>query len=212
MWGRPGEWSGGRPGRSAAKRSDGSSGGGPGQEPPAGGSAATDREDDPESVARAVALRMLAGAPRSRAELAAAMARKDVPAQVADAVLDRFTEVGLVDDAAYARMLVHTRHGERGLARRAIGIELRRRGVDDEVAAEALGSVDDEEEERAARALTRRKLASTRGLDAQTRSRRTFATLGRKGYAPSLIGRLVREELAAEGADAGDADAGLEQP
>jgi regulatory protein len=174
-----------------------------GQEPPATGSAATDREPEPESVARSIALRMLTGAPRSRAELAAAMARKDVPTQMADAVLDRFTEVGLIDDAEYARMLVRTRQTERGLARRAIGAELRRRGVDDEVAAEALADVDDEDEERAARVLVRRRLAVTRGLAAQTRSRRIWAALGRKGYPPSLIGRVVREELAAEGAETG---------
>jgi regulatory protein len=153
---------------------------------------------------------MLASAPRSRAELAAAMARKDVPSEVSDAVLDRFTEVGLLDDAEYARMLVRTRHGERGLARRAIGAELRRRGVDDEVATEALGDVDDEDEELAARALVRRRLVATRGLDAQTRTRRIFAALGRRGYGGTLISRLVREELAAEGVEVDDHEAGLE--
>ncbi|MGV8976490.1 MAG: regulatory protein RecX [Cellulomonas sp.] len=163
-------------------------------------------------MARAVGLRMLAGAPRSRAELATAMARKDVPSTVSDAVLDRFTEVGLVDDAEYARMLVRTRQGERGLARRAIGAELRRRGVDDEVAGEALEQVDDEDEERAARALVRRRLAATRGLDSQTRARRIFAALGRRGYGGTLISRLLREELAAEGVEADDPGGGFDPP
>ncbi len=43
-------------------------------------------------------------------------------------ILDRFEEVGLVDDAQYAEMIVRTRHAERGLSRRAISTELRRRG------------------------------------------------------------------------------------
>ncbi|WP_242448515.1 regulatory protein RecX [Cellulomonas sp. WB94] len=209
-FGRPGGQSRSRTGSSPAKRAGGRSGGGFGQEPPPGPSAETDREPDHESIARAIGLRMLAGAPRSRAELAAAMARKDVPSEVSDAVLDRFTEVGLLDDAEYARMLVRTRQGERGLARRAIGAELRRRGVDDEVAGEALGEVDDEDEERAARALVRRRLVATRGLDAQTRTRRIFAALGRRGYGGTLISRLVREELAAEGVEADDLDSGLD--
>ncbi|HZL03434.1 MAG TPA: regulatory protein RecX [Cellulomonas sp.] len=209
-FGRPGGRSRARPGGSQSKRSGGQSGGGFGQEPPSHGPAETDHEPDHESIARAIGLRMLAGAPRSRAELAAAMARKDVPSEVSDAVLDRFTEVGLIDDAEYARMLVRTRHGERGLARRAIGAELRRRGVDDEVATEALGDVGDDDEERAARALVRRRLAATRGLDAQTRSRRIFAALGRRGYGGTLISRLVREELAAKGVEADDSETGLE--
>jgi regulatory protein len=132
------------------------------------------------------------------------MARKDVPPEVAERVLDRFVEVGLIDDEEYARMLVRTRHGERGLSRRAIGVELRRRGIDDELAAAALEEVDDEDEERAARTLVARRLASTAGLDPAVRARRTFAALGRRGYPPGLVSRLVREALASEGAELAD--------
>ena len=171
-----------------------------GNEPPAAGSAEQDAEPDQESVARAIALRLLNHSARSRAQLAEAMARKDVPDEVAQRVLDRFTEVGLIDDVEYARMIVRTRHTERGLSRRAIAVELRRRGIDDEVAGDALEQVDADDEESAARRLVRRKLASTSGLDAQTRSRRTLAALGRRGYPPGLVARLVREELAVQGA------------
>jgi len=136
------------------------------------------------------------------------MARRDVPQDVATRVLDRFTEVGLVDDAEYARMLVRTRHAERGLSRRAIAVELRRRGIADEVAADALEQVDADDEEAAAAELVRRKLRATRGLDPQARLRRVVGTLGRKGYAPALVLRLAREELAREGADAPDDDLG----
>jgi regulatory protein len=181
-----------------------------GTEPPSTGAAAQDAEPDQESVARAIALRLLTSSPRSRAQLAEAMARKDVPEQVAERVLDRFTEVGLIDDAEYARMVVRTRHAERGLSRRAIAVELRRRGIDDELAGDALAQVDADDEEAAARTLVRRKLASTSTLDAQTRSRRTFAALARRGYPPGLVARLVREELAAQdptgGTDPGDCD------
>lgn len=177
-----------------------------GNEPPLAGAAAQDAEPDQESVARAIALRLLTGAARSRAQLADAMARKDVPEAVAEKVLDRFTEVGLIDDEEFARMLVRTRHAERGLSRRAIAVELRRKGIDDELAGAALEEVDSDDEETAARALVRRKLASTSTLDAQTRARRTYAALGRKGYPPGLVSRLVREELAAIGAAGEDLD------
>jgi regulatory protein len=173
-----------------------------GTEPPPTGAAAQDAEPDQESVARAIALRLLTASARSRSQLAEAMARKDVPDDVAARVLDRFTEVGLIDDAEYAHMLVRTRHAERGLSRRAIAVELRRRGIDDELAGEALAQVDEDDEELAARRLVRRKLASTTGLDAQTRWRRTVAALGRRGYAPGLVSRLVREELVRQGEEA----------
>jgi regulatory protein len=183
----------------------------PALEPPETGSAAADSEPDPESVARSIALRLLTGAPRSRAQLAEAMARKDVPSAVADRVLDRFTEVGLVDDAEYARILVRSRHADRGLARRALGVELRRKGIDDELAAEALSTLDAGQEETRARELARRRLAATRALPDDVRVRRVTGMLGRKGYSGGLAHRVVREllaeERAARGSSGGDGPA-----
>ena len=61
---------------------------------------------DPESVARTILLDQLTGRARSRKELADKLAAKDVPDEVATRLLDRFEEVGLVDDAAFARSWV----------------------------------------------------------------------------------------------------------
>ncbi|ACQ80697.1 regulatory protein RecX [Beutenbergia cavernae DSM 12333] len=169
-----------------------------GQEPPRAGAAAVDAEPDPESVARSIALRLLTGAPRSRAQLAEAMARKDVPDDVATRVLDRFTEVGLVDDAEFAAMLVRTRHAERGLARRALALELARKGIDREIAEEALAGVDDEDEEAAAVALVRRRAPASRGLEREKRRRRLVGMLARKGHSPSVALRVVDAVLAEE--------------
>lgn len=157
---------------------------------------APDTDDD--SLARTIVLRQLTAAPRSRYQLAEALAKKDIPEDVAERVLDRFTEVGLIDDAAYAEMLVRSRHAERGLSRRALTQELRRKGVSPELAAVALEQVGDDDEESAARALARKKLRSTRGLDREVRMRRAYGALGRKGYGAGIVSRVVREELAAE--------------
>ena len=76
--------------------------------------------------------------PRTRAELAKALARKEISDEVIAEVLDRYDEVGIIDDAAFARAWVSSRHQGRGLARRALANELRQRGVAAEVAGEAL--------------------------------------------------------------------------
>ena len=85
-----------------------------------------DREADPREVARAIALRQLTMAPRTRKQLAEKLAAKEVPAEVALEVLDRFEEVGLVDDKAFAQGWVHSRSSGRG--RRALAQELRTQG------------------------------------------------------------------------------------
>ncbi|WP_344250956.1 regulatory protein RecX [Isoptericola hypogeus] len=151
-------------------------------------------------LARESVLRTLTAAPKSRVELAQSLARKGYPEAVVGPLLDRFDEVGLVDDAAYADMLVRTRHAERGLSRRAIAVELRRRGIDDDTAADALEQVDGDDEREAALALARKHVARTSGLDRDVRVRRAVGSLGRKGYAPGVAFGAVRDALAEEGA------------
>ena len=157
------------------------------------------REDDPEARAREVCLRLLTHAPRTRAQLADALRRQGIPDDIADAVLGRFTEVGLIDDAAFARAWVESRHYSRGLAGRALTAELRQRGVDDGEIREAVAGLGPDAEVATARALVARKLAATKGQPAQARVRRLTGMLARKGYPPGLAFRVVREAMEAEG-------------
>jgi len=153
---------------------------------------------DPESVARTILLSKLTASAKSRRELADALAAKDVPDDVATRVLDRFEQVGLVDDAAFADTWVRSRHASRGLSRRALSHELRRKGVSDDVISESLEQVDSETERAAAAALVARKLPSTRGLERARRTRRLVGMLARKGYGPGLAAGVVRDALAEE--------------
>lgn len=154
-----------------------------------------DPEPDPESVGRAVALRKLTAAPQTRAQLADAMAAKGVPEDVRDRILGRFSDVGLIDDAAFSRAWVDSRHRGRGLGKKALAHELRRRGVDTDTAREAVAAVTSESEEAMARELVAKRLPSLSRLDAATKTRRLAGMLARKGYAPGLSYRVIREAL-----------------
>jgi regulatory protein len=123
---------------------------------------------------------------------------------VAERVLGRFSEVGLIDDAAFAQSWVESRHRGRGLAGRALAAELRQRGVDDETVQEAVAALDPDQEESRARELVDRRLASTRGIDPVRRMRKLVGMLARKGYSPGLAYRVVKDALADEGADVED--------
>lgn len=169
----------------------------------------TDPDADPVSVARAICLQLLTTQPRTRAELAAALHRRGVPEEAAVTVLARLGEVGLVDDKAFAASWVQSRHVGRSLARRALAGELRRRGVDDGVVAEAVAVIDTDLELAAARSLVARRLALSTGLRVDTRVRRLVGMLARKGYSSGLALRVVREALDVEGiGDAGIGDVG----
>jgi regulatory protein len=167
---------------------------------------------DPESVARAIALRKLTAAPRTRAQLTDALARGGVPEDVTDATLDRFEELGLIDDAEFARQWARTRQAGRGLARRALGYELRQRGVDD-IVKRTLDDPELDDELETARMLVRRRFTtmSTGGSqeDRQRRTRRLLGMLARKGYGRGVAARAVREVLGERASSEIDPGAGL---
>ncbi|MGW4638738.1 recombination regulator RecX [Sphaerisporangium sp. NPDC004334] len=196
---------GGRPGGGSARGRDGSrrdrrSARWKGLDGPVEGSpAAEGPAADPQAVARAVCLRLLTLAPRTRAQLADALRKRDIPDEAAEAVLARFSDVGLIDDEAFAEAWVTSRHAGRGLARRALAAELRTRGVDEETVRDAVDQLDPDQELETARRLVARKLSGTRHLEPAARVRRLAGMLARKGYSGGLAYRVVREALESEG-------------
>jgi regulatory protein len=194
----------GRRSRFGGRHPGAGSGGPPDTTSDAAPGPAEDDLDDPESVARAICLRALTGAPKTRQQLADLLSKRGVPEEAAVAVLDRFTEVGLIDDAAFARAWVSSRQAGRGLARRALQSELRAKGVDPEVAAQAVELVDDEDEREAARRLVERRLPGMRRLDRATATRRLIGMLARKGYSGGLAAAVVRDALDSAGDEADD--------
>lgn len=156
---------------------------------------AADREPDSYDVARTIVLRQLTMAPRSRKQLEDKLRAKGCADEVAETVLDRMSEVGLIDDEAFAGMVVRSQQATRGLGRRGIAQELRRKGVDDELIREQLDGIDDEAERDRAMELARKKMRTLQGLEYAAQQRRLAGMLARKGYSPSLVMSVVRELL-----------------
>jgi len=130
------------------------------------------------------------------------MARRGVPDDAAAAVLDRFEDVGLIDDEAFAAAWVTSRHAGRGLGRRALGQELRRRGVADELVRDAVAVVTGDDEEAAARTLAARRVRTMANLPRDTQLRRLVGMLARRGFSHSLAIRVAREAVEAGGTQA----------
>ena len=172
--------------------------------PPPEDKAARGPDADPEAVARKILLDQLTGQARSRKELADKLTAKNVPDDIATQLLDRFEEVGLIDDEAFARAWIASRGSAgsgagRRLAKRALAQELHRKGIDNEVAREALDEIDPADEEAAARSLVRAKLRSVERVDDTKATRRLVGMLARKGYGSGLAFAVVKDELASAG-------------
>lgn len=150
---------------------------------------------DPESVARAICLRMLTNRPCTRAELARELHKRRVPAEAVETVLERLDDVGLVDDRAFAASWVERQRRTRGLSRRALAAELRRKGVADDDIGEAVAVVSDDDERARAAELVARKLPSVRHLERDKQVNRLVGMLARKGYGGDVAFGVVREAL-----------------
>jgi regulatory protein len=163
-----------------------------------------DAPGDPEAVAKAICLRLLTGAARPRAALATALRQRGIPDDVATVVLDRFVEVGLIDDEAYAAAFVAAKHRDRALGVTALRTELRRKGVDEITVDAAVRVVDSDAERDRARALIARRVdaAMSNGLPAARR--RLVGLLARRGYSAEMSGQVVDEALAHYGAEQDD--------
>lgn len=184
-------------GTSRGRRVGGPGGGRPQVEVGDPGGHPEDPPGDPESVARSICLKLLTLSPKSRAQLSDALAAKGIPDEAAEAVLNRYIEVGLIDDAAFAQAWVSTRQAGRGLATRVLAQELHRKGIDKDIAGAALATIEPDAEEASARMLVQRRLHSMRGLEPSVATRRLLGMLARKGYPSELAVRVIREELEA---------------
>lgn len=164
------------------------------------------------TAARDQCIRLLAVRPRTRLELETALRKREFDDDVISEVLDRYSDVGIIDDEAFARAWVTSRHHSKGLAKRALAGELRRKGVSDDHLDVALDEVDDESEVETARALVERRLRVERrrpsgdDRDARLKAeaaliRKLVGMLARKGYPSGLAYRVVKEAMA-DGAEA----------
>ncbi|GAA4903194.1 hypothetical protein GCM10025789_22530 [Tessaracoccus lubricantis] len=149
-------------------------------------------------VARKIALDQLATRARSEQELRTVMKRRNVPADIADELIDRFREVGLIDDAAFAQALATTRSefGLRGRSR--IRQELQSKGIDREIADDVLAQLSPEDEREAALTLARRRVRSLTGLERQVARRRLAGVLARRGFSGGIVNAVLEEVLGAD--------------
>ena len=144
---------------------------------------------------REAGLRILTRTSKSALELTQALIKKGASADVATAVVERFIEVELIDDARLAKAIVNTRVALKGESARAIRRELERRGLAQH-AERALAHLDCEAEVETATELALARLRRLAGLEHEVQVRRLSSFLARKGYSGEVVGKAIRQAQA----------------
>ena len=145
-----------------------------------------------ESRARNVLLHQLARSAKSTSQLRKILEQREISPEIAEKVLERFTEVGLIDDAAYAETIVNSRRNYKGLAKSAIKRELNEKGVSQEFVEEAISGITAEDDFESAKQLATRRFGQMAHLEKEVRTRRLAGYLQRKGYASSAVFAAIK--------------------
>ena len=143
-----------------------------------------------EQRAKNVLLHQLSRSMKTRFQLAEILKKREIPEEIAVAVLDRFTEAQLIDDAVFASAYVRSRL-DNGRSASAIRSELRRKGVADSLISANLASVDSEVEQRIANELASNRYRRMLNLDAEVRKRRLLGFLQRRGFSQAVAYRAI---------------------
>nr|UIW24219.1 RecX family trancriptional regulator [uncultured bacterium] len=162
-------------------------------------------EADPYTRAKTIVYNQLAYSAKTRGQLRKKLQSEGFEAEFIEPLLDKFEAAKLIDDAEYAETFVRQKSRTKKLSRAALRRELAERGVRGEEAENALAQRTDEQEREDAAELVRKKLRP--GMDLSDRAekdrvtRRLLGMLARRGYSSSVSMSVIREELAAYGAE-----------
>ncbi len=153
-----------------------------------------DKSDEKlEQRAKNVLLFQLSRSMKTRFQLAAILKKREIPDEIANAVLDRFTEAQLIDDAAFARAFVNSRISVSGKSRSVIARELKQKGVSAQDAESALSAIDAELEDQTAYSVAKKRYQQLSTLDPEVRRRRLMGFLMRRGFSSQLTSRILRD-------------------
>jgi regulatory protein len=130
----------------------------------------------------------------SRAEMRQKLARRGYAEEEVVTALARLTDMGYLDDAAFARGLVRSRSTTRGPL--AVAAELAAKGIDRQGAALALADLDEESQLASATLLAKRMCP--RGADLGNREMldRVGVKLLRRGFPAGIVRAACRAVLA----------------
>ncbi len=149
--------------------------------------------DNLEERARNIVLRLLERGPKSSSELASALEKHEIPAEIANHVIARFTEVELIDDAAFAQQVVDASRRTKGLARSMVKRKLADKGLDKEIINQVASEISDEDELAVATEVAIKRLSQLSKLDPEVRNRRLIGFLHRRGFGSGVVFAAIRE-------------------
>lgn len=149
------------------------------------------QNQDAREVAYTKALRFLGYRPRSVQEVRENLQKHELPETVIEEVLKRLQDTNLLNDQQFAQAWVENRSTFRPRSRRALAMELRQKGLDDEVVQSALD--DNVDENALALEAARKYVRKVQKLEWPDFRQKLGGFLGRRGFSYGVVAPVLRQ-------------------
>jgi regulatory protein len=136
------------------------------------------------------ALRYVALRPRTRWEIETYLKRKDASPPLLNQILNKLSNIDLIDDEKFAKAFVNDRLLLRPTSRRKLILELRKKHVDDEIIQKVMGEHGPVEEDSALKSLIERKRRQTKYQD----DLKLMQYLARQGFSYNDIKAALQKD------------------
>jgi regulatory protein len=147
--------------------------------------------DDAREMAMQRALGFLSYRPRSVEEVRKNLRKHEIPEAVIEETVARLQRNGLLGDTAFAQAWVENRNTFRPRGKRALKMELRQKGLADDLIQETLA--DNVDEEALALAAAQKYVRKLNGLDWQAFRQKLGGFLMRRGFGYDVIAPVLRQ-------------------
>ncbi|CAQ01324.1 putative regulatory protein [Clavibacter sepedonicus] len=137
----------------------------------------------------------LRGRGLSLAEAREVLDGAEIDPDIAEETLARYVSLQYIDEAALAEQILHTHLDRKGLGRRSVEMEMRRRKLDPLVIEEAMAEQPDDELARATEVAMKR-VGQLSSYDDETAERRLTSFLMRRGYGGGVVRDAAKAALA----------------
>jgi regulatory protein len=125
---------------------------------------------------------------RSEKEIRQNLLKHEIPEEVIEETLERLRQAGLANDNEFARMWVENRNTFRPRSKKALAIELRQKGLNDEAIQDSLSGVD---EEALAYEAGLKRATRFKDLEWSEFRKKLSEFLARRGFSYSVIAPIV---------------------
>lgn len=138
------------------------------------------------------ALQFISRRQQTTEELRMKLRRKQAQDDVIERVIERLEEIALLDDLNFAQAWVENQQAFRPRGRKVLSLELRNKGLSNDLIEEVLNGFDDEE---AAYKAAEKAFPRYQALPREVAKQRFLAYLARRGFAYGLCRKVVEATL-----------------